>query len=278
MKTWILPTLVVSLLSLQGCGGDFGTCNSSRNVLTMRTDWGDDGHVDQVDEYSYDGDLLVTQQTRSVDGVPNYAYTRAFSYDDADQLIRMTHDDASDGTVEWIQRYTYDDDGQMLSQSYDADADGVADQAWTYSYDAHGSLVRDCVEGSSCVVYTYTYDGDQVSRMCEDNGPCTDYTYDRKGVLRETVRVYEDIGTLTSRFDACGRPSSVEDVFTQDPDNDGQPEYTFTQVVSYALDEEGSVVRQEIRSDTIVHMGDPGTPNDQEEHTLEVHTFAYTYD
>lgn len=273
MKTVILPTLMVSLLSLQGCGGGFGTCSSSRNVLTMRTDWGDDGHFDQVDEYSYDGDLLLTQQTRSIDGVPNYANTRAFSYDDADQLIRMTNDYDSDGTVEWLQRYTYDDDGHMLSQSFDADADGEADQRWTYSYDAHGNLVRDCVEGSSCVVYTYTYDGDRVSRMCESNGPCTDYTYDRKGVLRQSVRGIDDAGsfteTITSSFDACGRPSSVEDVFTQDPDNDGQPEYTFTQVISYELDEEGSVVRQEIWS---------GTPNDQEEHTLEVTTFAYTYD
>lgn len=274
-KICLSPTFAVSLLAISACGEPLGTCEASRDILTVRADYGDDGELDRVTEYSYDGGLLHSRETRG-----DFNERVDYTYDADEQLTREATDEGNDGTIDWVRTYTYDSGGQLLSERYEG---AGPPETLTYSYDPHGRLVSACPEDGECLTYTYTYtyDDDRVSRMCENNGACTSYTYDEDGVLRQSVRTFENgsrvVEITTSRFDACGRPSSVAQDIREDWEANGQPNSLFESSLSMALDEDGNVVREERRTDQRIDYEEDGVI-DYEAHTVEVHTFAYTYD
>ena len=194
----------------------------SYNALGQPTEYVNRRGQSQVYEFSPRGEIL----SRTVEeGTESFLYdsrgrlvqahnqflTSAFSYDDADRLLSVSH---SNGLALY---YGYDTVGKLVSL---LDQDG---QGTRYSYDANGRL-SELKDESSELLVAYFYDAsNRLARKEQGNGTATAYTYHELGQI-ETIRHLDASGNAQNEiryeYDALGLRTSATD-------KNGNWEYTY---------------------------------------------------
>jgi hypothetical protein len=129
------------------------------DLVSREYDWDGDGRIDERSDFdSEDGRILEERYDWEADGSPNSRFV--FLYE-RDLLDRITRDDQLNGTIEWLATYTYGEGD--LPRSYDADegVDGGIEQYDRWRHDEQGRMTRwerwDVFELEDTVVRTYDH-------------------------------------------------------------------------------------------------------------------------
>ena len=189
------------------------TYNERNEVLTTTDPLGN------VTENTYDanGDLLTT--TDALGNTTSHTYDTdgnlTSTTDAAGNLTTYEYDSAGNRIKEVDPYgnetlYTFDDYGNELTKTTSRTADGVTVfMTTTKEYDYYNKVIKTIDPNGYQTTTAYNYKVDKVSAETDKNGARTEYTYDDKGNLLETL--FADGTSIINTYDAEGNKTSTTD-------------------------------------------------------------------
>lgn len=101
------------------------------------------------------------------DGVLDYDFWYAYTYDDGGAMVGRTFDSAGDGTLDGVDVYTRDAEGRMLSSRSTVPSNPDYDMLQIWSYDADGNNISYSYQNSGMAGYSKSMTYDALGRMTE---------------------------------------------------------------------------------------------------------------
>lgn len=223
------------------------TYNDNDQVLTQETDFEQDGVIDQVLSYSYDGN---NQLIRLTDSRAQTVETR--TYDANGNMLSKTIDHP---TISRRSRQSFSYDQNLLTTlETDLRNDGSIDITISYEYDSTGQPITQTTSygdpNTPNTTTRYTYSDGQLDSVSEDSNSdgnaesSISYRYDANGNILDstTTRVFDGkTQTSTNRFEYSD--SNHPTRYQRDIDQDGQADL----IEAYKHDSQGQ--RTEYRKD-----------------------------
>jgi RHS repeat-associated protein len=215
------------------------TYDAEDRVATVR----DEDHAAPNTFYAYDSAGRLESVKQTLAGAPNGSITTHYAYDTAGNLISVTDPNGN------VTTYVHDDFGQMTTQS--SPVTGTT----TYQYDEAGNLTQTTDANAATTERTYdaagrvltavaTHDGNTetvqwtfdsaaagafgLGRLAsmEDPSGLTEYSYDRRGLLRQETRtILGSTFVQAYGYDANGNRKSIG--------------YPSGRIVTYTFDDAG---------------------------------------
>ncbi|HEV7237955.1 MAG TPA: RHS repeat-associated core domain-containing protein [Thermoanaerobaculia bacterium] len=218
------------------------TYDAEDRIATIR----DENHAAPNTTYTYDPAGRVASVRQTLAGAPGGVITTHYTYDTAGNLISVTDPNGN------VTNHVYDDFGQMTSQS--SPVTGTA----TYEYDQAGNLTQTTDGNGASTERTYDATNRVVTAVSEREGNTetiqwtydsatageyglgrpatmeeatglTEYSYERRGLLRREMRKFMDLPFVqTYGYDANGNRTTIG--------------YPSGRIVTYAFDDAGRPV------------------------------------
>jgi len=157
--------------------------SNAEGLITTMRDYDEPGHtVDEIYTYTYnESNLLVLEENdMSLDGSPestitytysdegllirevaaglSSVYTKEYSYDSENRIVRITEDEDSDGIINSVRTYTYDSLGRLQYGELDSDNDGNVNSRGEFFYE-QGE------ERGTEIIWSTIYDSEMLGKL-----------------------------------------------------------------------------------------------------------------
>lgn len=195
------------------------TYDANGNRLSSHNDDSGDGDNNSVSYLNYDefGQLLTISQDLNSNGSIDVFTTN--SYDTKGNKLTYFY---TQGDVEKKAYYRYDDSNNLLGYTFDSTGDGDIDRIGEYSYDIKGNILSEKMDQSGngqfdeITTYTYNTFNNILVVNTDSNGDGT--------LNKQEINEYDSQGNLLQA--------------TTDSNGDGHP----NEIITYAFDDQGKLL------------------------------------